>query len=230
MTKQLFKRYATSELAAVQRFHLHPFFTQFNTLSEEALRTYLLQRTTLSKEFLTWYNLAMVKLKDRQAKDVIRGIVQVEVGVKENGLLGFTHFEDLVADLGKINITPNEIIEINATPTTTNMLARLFGLIVNATSDLEIMVALRIAGEILVSEEYGYVIRKFHFGAKDSRFFHPHYLHDGIETGDHPGAFVQVITRLLSDSEQLALAVSTVDRATDARLSFFDQFVDVHEQ
>lgn len=223
MTKALFLRYKHHENEGTARLHQHPFFRHFRTLSEDQLKNYLLQRMFSSREFAGWYNEAVSRrLHDAGAREVIRTILRDEIPRDAP-----THLEDLVADLQQIGIPMERIRSIGPSSATRKTMERLFGLL-NSNSDLATLVSLRMAGELMVSAEYGYVVaaleQRFGLRPEQSRFYYPHYRHDS-EGGDHPDAFTAVLEQLIQTPADLEMALRAVDAAVEARLSFFDQFV-----
>ncbi len=91
---------------------------------------------------------------------------------------------------------------------------------------MKILVSLVIAGEILVSEEYGYIVRHFGFTEANSRFYYFHYEHDKSGSGSHWERFNSLISSSIVDEASLEVAIAAIKTAVNVRLSFFLQYLE----
>ncbi|MBI4150147.1 iron-containing redox enzyme family protein [Candidatus Woesearchaeota archaeon] len=227
----------------IERFHRHPFFRGFGQQSDASLRDYLVQKWFLSTWFIPWYDKAISTIRDLGARDVLREIVFEEFGISEGqtpATASPTHREDLLADLAFIGIPQWYVLNAKPTKETIHARNRLEALVDTSRtedSDLRTMVALRVAGEILVAEEYRHVVpeleRRYGLTRGKSRFYAPHFYHDRkdrtAETeGQHTESFVEVINRMITDDHKLDIALESAQQAYDARISIFDQFTAGH--
>lgn len=223
----------TDQLSAFEddligQFHALRFFQNFSRLSDTDLREYLTQKWFLSMNFVPWYDRAINALGDEEAKAVLKRIVQ-----DETPLDAPSHREDLLADLEAIGISRAEVLSARPTRTTQRSLMRLNQLVAftdDPDYDLRVMSALRIAGEILVAEEYRHVVpeleRRYGLTPDRSRFYAPHFYHDrkDSETGQHTHSFESVLERLISDEGKLHIAMESAERAFQVRTYFHNQF------
>ena len=105
--------------------------------------------------------------------------------------------------------------------------------------DVGAMVALRMAGEVLVAEEYRHVVpeleRRFGLTPEKSRFYAPHFYHDrkegpeDVDMFSHTGSFESVLARMIHDEGKLEIALASAQRAYEVRTSFYDQFTPEHQ-
>ncbi len=181
----------------------------------------------------------MEGMKDDEAREVLRKIILEENGLEEDSetravKVGPTHFELLLRDLDKIGIPPEVVldrkqtVETRATERTRKDLDQLIAPHYDPHYDLTTLVALRMAGEILVGEGYGFVVPalKERFHLENSEFYEPHYAHDTkrLASGEHTKSFESVLNRLINTQEKLLLAKESATKAYHARMSFYDQF------
>ncbi len=224
----LIERFSDNEDYLIRRFHAHPFFWNFSNLTNDELKYFLLQKTFLSFNFPSWYDRAILTLNDEEAKQVLKKILQDETPV---GLP--SHRQDLLADLEYIGISRKQALTVKPTEDTLRTLDELNSLVAysdHPDHDLKVMSALRIAGEILVAEEYRHVVPalEYRFGLtpEKSRFYAPHFYHDrkDSETGTHTHSFEGVLGRLITSEEKLKTAKAATYKAFEAREGFYYQF------
>ncbi len=233
----LITKFSEHEDELIRRFHAHPFFRSFEDVSDVALRAYLTQKWFLSRDFVSWYDRAILGMKDPEAREVLRKIIFDETPTDAP-----SHREDLLADLSYIGVPKNKVLSSKPTRATQRAkrnLDRLVNYRKDPDNDLRVMAALRMAGEVLVAEEYRHVVpeleRRFGLTTDKSVFYAPHFYHDrkdacvdafgvGQQPGTHTNSFVAVLDRMMPDEDKLAVAIESSGRAYDARMSFFDQF------
>lgn len=224
MKNEFFDEYNRFEDTLIARFHKHSFYQGFKTLSREQFRCYLLQVGFISEHFVHWYEVAKFRLNSEVAKEVVRVILRDEIPAH-----GPTHQDDRQYDLRMLNIYPFGM----STRRTRRTIRRLFHLINSrddAYNDLWILVVLRVAGEVLVSEQYKHVIEYAEQALKNdmcqSRFYVPHYEHDRKRKGaGHTGEFDELLAELIDGERALQIAKEAAEAALVARLSITDQFV-----
>ena len=224
----LFGSFSGFEDQLIRKFHKHPFFKNFGDLTDRELKKYLLQKWFLSFNFVPWYDKAILSLNNQTAKLVLKKIVQDESPPNAP-----SHREDLIEDLEFIGIKKAEILTAKPTDTTLNTLGGLFSLAAFSKddyNDLRIMVSLRLAGEVLVGEEYRHLVPELEkrIGLKPTKsvFYAPHFYHDrkDAKSGHHTHSFTSVLEGLIRDGKSLGKAKSAAEKAFRVRLGFFDQF------
>ncbi|MDO8642831.1 MAG: iron-containing redox enzyme family protein [Candidatus Woesearchaeota archaeon] len=224
----LVEQFSAFEDDLIRQFHALGFFRNFNRLSDTDLREYLTQKWFLSMNFVGWYDRAINALNDPEAKEVLKKIVHDET---PRGAP--SHREDLLADLEAIGISRADVLSARPTRTTQRSLMRLNQLVAftdDPDYDLRVMSALRIAGEILVAEEYRHVVpeleQRYGLTPERSRFYAPHFYHDrkDSETGQHTHSFESVLERLISDEGKLRIATESAEHAFQVRTYFHNQF------
>jgi len=231
MSAELFRRYSRHEDGVIGQFNNRHFYKtgMFNQFSADQVRYYLLQLGFIAQNFLKWYQQSALGITDPEAREVIRQIMRSEVPQD-----GPTHQEDRFADLALLGLSRRMILNTSPTPDTQRVVDRLFD-ITRYTQraphfDLSILVMLRVAGEILVAEQYKPILGHWNitFGLqpKQSRFFLPHIAHDQKRgSKGHAGAFDKVLTRLIRNENALRIAMMAAETAESVRSSFNIQFV-----
>ena len=225
-------KFDEKENELIRHFHEHPFFKNFGRQTDDQFRDYLVQKWFLSQNFVPWYDRAINGLNDPVARDVLRKIV-----LDETPQNAPSHREDLIADLEYIGVPRSVVLTAKPTKETLKSKHRLDKLVDythDPNYDLRVMTALRIAGEILVAEEYRHVVpeleRRFGLTPEKSRFYAPHFYHDEKgasekrEEFSHTDSFVETLEKLISDEKKLHLAMESAQEAFNARVSFYDQF------
>ncbi len=215
----------------VQQLHRHPFFQQFERMSTDELHTYLVQKWFLSENFVQWYDRVINGLDDPEARSVLRHIIFDETPAQAP-----SHREDLLTDLEYIGVPRSRVLTAKPTRETLRTKQRLHDLVEYRQHDYDLhaMVALRMAGEVLVAEEYRHVVpeleRRFGLTPGRSRFYAPHFYHDrkegpeDVEMFSHTGSFESVLARMITDEQKLDVALRSAQQAYDTRASFHDQF------
>jgi hypothetical protein len=96
------------------------------------------------------------------------------------------------------------------------------------------MTTLRIAGEVLVAEQYEHIIRymRINLGiaGSHSRFYFPHWQHDlkGAKVEGEPGhtdSFDKLLESMLTDERELEVAKDAAEKAFEVRSGIHDQFL-----
>jgi pyrroloquinoline quinone (PQQ) biosynthesis protein C len=215
----------------VQQFHRHPFFQRFGRMSTDELHAYLIQKWFLSENFVAWYDRVINGLQDAEAREVLRHIIFDETPQDAP-----SHREDLLTDLVYIGVQRSCVLTAKPTRETLRTKQRLHDIISYREHDydLQAMVTLRMAGEVLVAEEYRHVVpeleTRFGLTPERSRFYAPHFYHDRKEGPQdtamfsHTGSFESVLARMITDTQKLDVALRSAQKAYDARVSFYDQF------
>jgi hypothetical protein len=221
----------------LERFTAHRVLTGLERLPRPAFLEILLQRRFVSLMFPVMYDIGIDGLTDPTAIKLVREILREEYPDPTGNTP--SHREDLVHDLVVLGATRADILGCRPTPATLAAIERTFGLIGEAAAasrDLELMTILRFWGEVLVSVEYGEYWRRMEaeFQAKGtaSRFYHPHYHHDGRDplasataaSSTHSGRFGACLVRLLTDSDGERRFAEAERRVLAMRLEFYDQF------
>ncbi len=211
----------------MREFHRHPFFQNFARLANEVVIRFLLQLGYLSAEFVKWYERAKQGFEAEDAKEVVRHILRDEIPQGAP-----THQDERVYDLERMGVLKKRALNTAASPLTRTTVRKLYKLVgyPQADYDLRVLITLRVFGEILVAETYGYIVgsmkERFGLTAEQSRFYAPHYYHDQKEGADdgHTGEFDALLARLICDEQKLAVAKDAAHKAFEARCSFHNQF------
>lgn len=197
-----------------------------NLLSKMEFDDVLIQSAKVSLNFVPWYDRAIICLEDKEAKQVLREILQ-----DETPLNAPSHREDLFADLAVAGISAKRVLMAPTSEATKKTVNDLNGLVRwSCDCDVAIMAGCRMAGEILVAESYWTFlpILKKHYGLteQNSKFYWPHYLHDKKEggEGDHTHSFENVLQRMMVDEQTLAIAKERANYAFRIRSDFYAQF------
>lgn len=234
MSRELFTQYSEFEDQLRKRFHEHPIYRNFTNWSVEQFYCYLLQIGFIAQNFVKWYETAKLGLSSEQAREVIRHILRDEIPQDLP-----THQDERQFDLQLIGIHPARALNTPPSAHTRRTIQRLYDLVryPQEDYDLRVMITLRMAGEVLVAEQYRHVVRymKIRLGIdpKQSRFFVPHYIHDlkgkQAEEGGHTDAFDQLLAEMINDERKLTVAKEAAIQAFEARSGIHDQFLASHK-
>lgn len=230
MSAELFQRYSKFEDGLRDKFHAHSFFRSFHKLTPEQFFQYLLQIGLISEHFVKWYETAKLGMTEA-ASEVVRHILRDEIPQSNP-----THQDNRLADLNLMGVSMEQVRNVKPTAATERTVKRLYELVryPQKDYDLRVLVTLRVAGEVLVAEQYSHVVRfmRVRFGIKgsESRFYFPHWRHDlkGAELGGEPGhtdAFDKLLEEMLTDERKLEVTKDAAERAFEARLGIHDQFL-----
>ena len=220
----------------IEKHTRHPVLATLKDRNNTELEDILKQRRFLSTvAFTPFYDLAIDGLTDAEAKETARWVLREEYPTGKP-----SHREDLLADLMELGLTKEAILTAPRTPQTEEAIKGLWDLVSYTPEktpeeyDTKAVVALRLAGEVLVSVEYGFILpeleRRYGLKAKDSRFYWPHFMEDkkmkpiGTEGKSHADRFSVILARLVNTQEKLSLAEHSMDAALKARSSFYKQF------
>ncbi len=250
------RAYSAAEVQAVERFRQNKFFKRNRKFPDEQIKRYLLQRMFMSKNFVPWYKIAQTSVVDDFSRGVVSTIIDEEESwqeprkahfqllIQDLFTIGLTADQLRSAQPSKVTTDTIRLFQALAqrepeakedegpapsferkkeqrrhAPKITPEMER--------QRDLEILVSLRIAGEILVSEEYDFLIpklqRRFGLTREKSVFFYPHHKEDSRTDGTHSNAFLEAITRLIGEQTGIDPLVHVIEKATDARMHFFAQ-------
>ncbi len=226
----LFDCYDEYEDGLIEQYRAHPAFPKLHEANNRVYVRYLLQLAQLSFEFVKWVELAKLGLENERAIEIVRHILREEIPSDRP-----SHKEDLLADLRAIGVSTADIRGAAPTRQTEETIKKMYQLIRydGGRYDIRAVVALRVAGEVLVAETYhdviGELVQRFSFNTTSSRFYYPHFVHDrkkgdggGLET--HSDAFGSVLAELLTNDADLQVAKKTAKAALDVRYGFHDQF------
>lgn len=230
MSRELFAQYSEFEDGLRKRFHEHPIYRTFASWSEEQFHCYLLQIGFIAQNFVKWYETAKLGLSSEQAREVIRHILRDEIPQDLP-----THQDERQFDLHLIGISPIRALNTRPSTRTQQTIQRLYELVAYPQDDhdLRVMITLRMAGEVLVAEQYRHIVRymktRLGINPKQSRFFVPHYVHDlkgkQAEEGGHTDAFDLLLAEMITDERTLSVAKEAASLAYEARSGIHDQFL-----
>ncbi|MSR78603.1 MAG: hypothetical protein EXS59_00445 [Candidatus Taylorbacteria bacterium] len=165
------------------------------------------------------------------AREVVRDILRDEI--PQNGS---THQDDRLYDLNLIGATTEQVRNVKPSAATTKTIERLYSLVryPQEDYDLRVMITLRIAGEVLVAEQYQHIIRymlvSLGIQSSQSRFYFPHWQHDlkGAKVEGRPGhadSFDKLLESMITNERELEMAKDAAEKAFEARSSIHNQFV-----
>lgn len=231
MSAQLFKEYSQFEDRLIREFHAHPLYRTFHKLSKEQFQNYLLQIGFIAQNFVKWYETAKLGMISESAKDVIRHILRDEIPQQ-----GSTHQDDRLYDLNLIGVSTEHVRNVTPSAVTRRTIEHLYELVQYPQDeyDLRVMITLRVAGEVLVAEQYQHIVRymRVNLGIQpsQSQFYFPHWKHDlkGAHTEDsagHTDAFDELLESMLTDERKLEVAKDAARKAFEVRSGIHDQFV-----
>jgi hypothetical protein len=231
MSTTLFGRYSQFEDGLIRQFHAHPLYRSFHKLSRGQFINYLLQIGFIAQNFVKWYETAKLGMQSETAREVIRHILRDEIPQS-----GFTHQDDRLYDLTLIGVSTEQVRNVVPSGVTCRTIERLYELVryPQEDYDLRVMITLRVAGEVLVAEQYQHIVRymRVNFGIQpsQSRFYFPHWKHDlkGAKSegsAGHTDSFDQLLESMLTDERKLEVAMDAARKAFQARSGIHDQFV-----
>lgn len=231
MSTTLFGRYSQFEDGLIRQFHSHMLYRSFHKLSKEQFINYLLQIGFIAQNFVKWYETAKLGMQSEEAREVIRHILRDEIPQQ-----GSTHQDDRLHDLNLIGVSTERVRNVVPSTITRRTIDRLYKLVQYPQDeyDLRVMITLRVAGEVLVAEQYQHIVRymRVNFGIQpsQSRFYFPHWKHDlkGAKSegsAGHTDSFDQLLESMLTDERKLEVAMDAAKKAFEARSGIHDQFV-----
>ncbi len=231
MSVQLFRAYSQFEDGLVKKFHTHPLYRSFHKLSKEKFIEYLLQIGFIAQNFVKWYETAKLGLQSEIAREVVREILRDEIPQS-----GTTHQDDRLYDLNLIGASTEQVRNVKPSAATRKTIERLYEFVSYPQEDydLRVMITLRIAGEVLVAEQYQHIIRYMRvslgIAGSQSRFYFPHWQHDlkgaKIEgEPSHTDSFDKLLAEMITDERKLEVAKDAAEKAFEARSGIHDQFV-----
>ncbi|MFN6337121.1 MAG: hypothetical protein ACK41W_00085 [Cyanobacteriota bacterium] len=199
----------------------------------------LLQRRFVSHAITNLYDLAIDSKINQECKTILRRILREEYPDYSGNYP--SHREDLVADLEKLGISLNTILNSRATEVTKLSIQAMLDQLLDYSasySQIKVIAFTRFIGEVLVAEEYKAFWPRISFilgdaAKKKSRFFWSHIRHD------QRNSFVDSVTRSSTHASHLGISlvkciqsenhVSLFKEAENAavaiKLSFYDQFL-----
>jgi hypothetical protein len=204
-------------------------------MSDDDFVRYLLQIGFIARDFVKWYEIAKQGVSDERAKEVVRNILRDEIPSQ-----GPTHQDERLYDLAMMGVRRSRVLRTRPTKATREAVKRLYYLVRDGQDyqDLRIMVTLRVAGEVLVAEQYGHIVsemhRRFTNTVGKSRFYEPHYRHDmkgsaeREDSAGHTDAFDALLSSMIKDEQSLRAAKQQARRAFYARSGIHDQFLPSH--
>ncbi|OGN17679.1 MAG: hypothetical protein A3C88_01495 [Candidatus Yanofskybacteria bacterium RIFCSPHIGHO2_02_FULL_50_12] len=236
LMNQFWNAYSEYEDELRRRFHQHRIYEVLHRFTDRDFRWYLLQIGFIAREFVKWYEVAKLGLTSESAKEVVREILRDEIPQA-----GATHQDDRLHDLELMGVSREEALNVRPSGGTRGVIKRLYQLVrvPQEDQDLRIMVTLRIAGEVLVAEQYRHIVdeMKRRFGVDPetySRFYWPHYEHDlkgsqeNPNSAGHTDRFDEVLASMITDRRTLKVAKEQALMAFYARNAIHDQFLDAH--
>ncbi|TSC68108.1 MAG: hypothetical protein G01um101472_151 [Parcubacteria group bacterium Gr01-1014_72] len=231
MSAQLFQQYSQFEDGLRKKFHVHALYRSFHKLSKDKFIEYLLQIGFIAQNFVKWYETAKLGMQSESAREVVRNILRDEIPQS-----GTTHQDDRLYDLNLIGASTEQVRNVKPSVATRKTIERLYELVrfPQEDYDLRVMITLRIAGEVLVAEQYQHIIRYMRvnlgIAGSQSRFYFPHWQHDlkGAKVEGEPGhtdSFDKLLESMITNERELEVAKDVAEKAFEARSGIHDQFV-----
>jgi len=221
----------------VERLLAQPVFAAADELDDAALLRVLLQRRFVSLLFAPVYDIGIDGLRDSTALRLAREILREEYPDHSGGTP--SHREELVSDLISLGATRQQVVAARPSAETTATIAETLTLALDLAAepgDVAVLTLLRLWGEVLVAVEYGRLWSRmeprFAQTGVASRFYRPHYDHDGHEpladaTADsrtHSGRLGWCLAQALADDAAVARFEQVGQRVLNIRLRFYGQF------
>ena len=220
----------------IKRLREHPVLSQLRRLDNPAFEDLQLQRSLLSSRgFTHFYDLISMGLNDEAGLKAIGLLISAEYPKGQ-----VSHRVDMRNDLEATGLSRRRIVDTVATPLTQRTIGRLLGLASYAGRhnedhyDIEVISAARVAGEVLVAEEYEFILieRYRRYGSKsaDSVFYEPHHRHDrktrplGEGGESHADGLGTIIVNLVDSEDKLVSAIAAMEEACQLKCEFYDQF------
>jgi len=225
------------EDSLISEFRSHPVFVSLGSFRNEEFEEILLQRRFLStKVFTPFCDLAIDGLNDINAKRLVGWLIR-----EEYPLNGPSHRENLFSDLTKIGLSKEKILKSKETSKTKRVIEKLFGLVskYSKNNDIRLLAILRLAPELLVSEEYKFFVpeleKRFGLKFQDSVFYAPHLEHDQkmqplsinnkSGNGSHSDKLGFELCRLIDNEEKFFVAKKAMKETFKAKYGFYNQFL-----
>src|SRR3989344_1574008 len=223
------------ENSLIEKFKSHKTFRAMEQMGRKQFLDVLLQKRFHSLAFTPLYDIAIDGMENEQGKQIAREILREEYPAKMK-----SHREDLVEGLTKIGVPKKEIMNTAPSEQTISTLKELFAMLKieepQDSYDVKALTILRFWGEVLVSEEYSFFIKKLSLTGlpkEKSRFYWPHYVHDKkkVELDDtksekrtHSDRLTLILQKLLNSEEKLKLAAKTEEQILKIKEKFYSQF------
>ena len=226
------KRMNEVEDGLIQKFREHHVLSALSSLTNDEFKELLVQRAFLStRAFTPFCDLASAGLHDEEAKDVVRWLIREEYPANAP-----SHREDLVTDCVAMGIDKQRLLGVNPTNETDRAIKGLYELVKfeEPHYDIKAVVAVRLAGEALIAEEYGMLLpemeRRYGLSRENSVFYQPHFFHDqkkikiGQKGASHSDRFSGILIRLVDNDEKLGTALEAFENSYKVKAGFYNQF------
>ncbi len=232
MANKFVEEYNKYEDKLIKDFNNHIFYKKYDSFSKEQFTHYLLQLGHISAEFVKFIERSKLPIKSNKGREAVRSILRDEIPQK-----GPTHQDNRFTDLKMIGLTEDKILNTPATKETKELLTKYYDFVKwpQNNYDLNVLIILRVIGEVLVGETYRHVVAGLqkHYGMKPEKslFYTFHWQHDqkggkGDEGGTgHTEYYDEVLAEIITDNEKLKLAKEAALGAYNARCKFQEQFV-----
>lgn len=231
-----FKEANRRENALIARARDYLASAKLEDFSKADFEKLLLQRRLVSFQFTPIYDEAICFLDNKSARNAIKWLRNEEYPRNEP-----SHREELIRDLNTLGIDNGRIASEKVSPDTCRSISGLYELVrprIHESArnyDLRCLAGLRMAEEILVSEEYRLLIdemaRRYELKPEHLNFYNTHFEHDakkvplGTRGKSHSDVLGMIIAKSLSDESSLRIFTKAQEEAYKARIvDFYKQF------
>ena len=233
MTETSFiERFENLEEKLILRFKNHSVLSSLRKLTNNQFEEILIQRAFLSiLGFTPFYDLASVGIENKEAKDLVKNLIREEYPIGKS-----SHREDLMTDLQLIGIKKEKVLGRTPSQETIISLYNLYELVKFGSPhyDVKAITALRMAGEVLVAEEYDLLIKeiksRYKINPKELVFYYPHFVHDRKSKGiglnkTHSDRLLLILKNNINSKNKLEAAIDSMEEALKVKNNFYNQFI-----
>lgn len=238
MKAPLLKKFNDDEDKLIADYNTHAFFEALLGFSRQETFEFLIQKRYQAHYFTLLYDLAIDILpKSNTLKEALRDILREEYPPEEP-----SHREQLMTDLLKIGYTRKEILSPDETEATRGAYLELINLLKEFDEDrveLHVLTSIRLWGEILVSEEYSFIVKKLpQYGLRkgNSKFYWAHFEHDkkekplqefvnNSEANTHSDQLSYELAKRIKSKSDITYAISISRKILEVKNHFYSQFL-----
>lgn len=215
-------------------FIRHQFFEKMDAFSDKSFLNVLFQRRFLSMAFTPVYDMALDAISNEKGISVIRVLIR-----EEYPDLQCSHRELLFSDLMAMGASRELILKSSLSKETLHSISETFSLLQFDRdlqfNEIKALSIVRFWGEVLVSEEYGQLRRKFEklgLNQLNSQFYWPHFEHDmrkvsfseGRSEGTHSDWLTTILREILDSSEKIEYCAYVHNECFKIKYNFWNQF------
>ena len=235
------------EMSLIEKFRVHPLFSNLDAIEWHDLLEILIQRRFLSLSIVNIYEFVIDALTDQEIKQTVRGILNEEFPRNTKGIPLPSHRELLFQDLFNLGATYEMILTTPETTVTKMVRDKSYKLMVNCLGkeycQVGLVTFLRFWAEVLVSVEYSCLWQRISDRLSNkqsdskvrSEFYYFHMIHDSRNSDIGKEGFLGGLThsqelaihlqRLISSEDALLNCINIEDSVYHLKYQFYTQFI-----